>query len=108
MTRLEYTDRRLYWLLLQQARSCWALLATQFVVSSLAAPIALLLPVPLMIVVDGIAGSHSLPHWLTLILPAAVVWSATSRGSRRRAVHRHFTPRPGAAVGVECAGNLRG
>ena len=78
MTRREYTDRRLYWLLLQQARSCWPLLVAQFVVSSLAAPIALLLPVPLMIVVDSIAGSYPLPHWLTMIIPAAGEWSASA------------------------------
>ncbi len=69
-----YTDLELYRRLLRQARPYWPHLGGQFVVSLLATPIALLLPLPLAIGIDVVSGSE-LPGWLDAVLPSAVTSS---------------------------------
>ena len=65
-----YRDVVLYRRLLADARPYRWHLAGVFVVSLLAAPLALLAPVPLKIAVDSVIGSRELPGWLDAILPA--------------------------------------
>jgi ATP-binding cassette subfamily B protein len=64
-----YSDWGLYTRLLRQARPCWPHIAVLFLLSLLATPIALLLPLPLKIVVDSVFGSHPLPGFLRALLP---------------------------------------
>jgi len=64
-----YRDVVLYRRLLADARPYRRHLVGVFVVSLLAAPLALLSPVPLKIAVDSVIGSHELPGWLDAILP---------------------------------------
>jgi ATP-binding cassette subfamily B protein len=58
--------------LLRLARPYWPHLAATFLLSLLAAPIALLLAFPLKMVVDNVIGSRPLPHFLVSMLPAAM------------------------------------
>jgi ATP-binding cassette subfamily B protein len=64
-----YRDVVIYRRLLADARPYRWHLAGVFVVSLLAAPLALLAPVPLKIAVDSIIGSQPLPGWLDAVLP---------------------------------------
>ena len=66
------------WRLYQEVRPyCWHL-AALFLVGLLGAPLSLLTPVPLKIAVDSVIGTHPLPRYLDVILPAAV---KTSQGA---------------------------
>lgn len=71
----KYGDFDLYKRLLQMARPFWSSLVGLFFLSLLAAPLALLMPVPVKIVVDHVLGDQPLPGWLDTVLPSA--WSAT-------------------------------
>jgi ATP-binding cassette subfamily B protein len=62
----------------RDARPYWAHLAALLVVSLLAAPLALLIPVPLKIAVDSVLGSQPVPGALDAILPGAVTGSDTA------------------------------
>jgi ATP-binding cassette, subfamily B, bacterial len=62
----------------RDARPYWAHLAGLLVVSLLAAPLSLLIPVPLKIAVDSVLGSHPVPGALDAILPGAVTGSETA------------------------------
>jgi len=66
------STNRLYWRLWQQVRPFWLLLAALFVLGLLSAPLALLTPLPLKIVVDSVLGQHPLPKFLGAFLPDAV------------------------------------
>src|SRR5829696_8867048 len=55
-----------------QVKSYWPHLAGVFLLDLLAAPIALLLPVPLKVVVDNVLGSHALPPLLAALVPDAL------------------------------------
>ncbi len=57
--------------IIQQARSCWPQLAGIAALSLLAAPIGLLLPLPLKIVVDSIAAQRPAPAWLRALAPGS-------------------------------------
>jgi ATP-binding cassette subfamily B protein len=54
------------------ARPYWPHLAAIFLLSLIAAPIALLLAFPLKIAVDNVIGGRPLPHVLQALLPAAI------------------------------------
>ncbi len=58
--------------LLRLARPYWPHLAAIFLLSLIAAPIALLLAFPLKIAVDNVIGVRPLPHVLQALLPAAI------------------------------------
>jgi ATP-binding cassette subfamily B protein len=73
-----YRDRQLYGMLLREARPYWPHLAGIFVLSLLAAPLALLLPLPLKIAVDNVLGQHPLPPVLQALLPEGVALPRTS------------------------------
>lgn len=67
-----YTDLALFRRLISETRPYRPHIAGIFVVSMLAAPLALLTPVPLQIAVDSVIGSHPLPGFLDPVVPAAV------------------------------------
>ncbi|HYY73593.1 MAG TPA: ABC transporter transmembrane domain-containing protein, partial [Solirubrobacterales bacterium] len=56
----------------------WRHIAATFVVSLLATPLTLLTPVPLMIAVDSVIGTHPVPGVLDALLPASVTGSQTA------------------------------
>jgi ATP-binding cassette subfamily B protein len=62
----------------RDARPYWGHLAGLLAVSLLAAPLSLLIPVPLKIAVDSVLGSHPVPGTLDAILPGAVTGSDTA------------------------------
>src|SRR5882724_7840487 len=64
--------------LVGEVRPYWGLLGSSFLASMLAAPFALLLPLPLKIAVDSVVGTHPLPAFLTVILPDRFVTSSAS------------------------------
>jgi ATP-binding cassette subfamily B protein len=63
------SDLKLLRRLLQEARPFWPHLALIFLLSLLAVPIALLLPLPLKLVVDSILGQQPFPVILASLLP---------------------------------------
>lgn len=66
----QYSDSALYRRLGILARPCWPQLLGLLVLSALATPLALLLPVPLKIAVDSALGSHPLPGFLDPVVPS--------------------------------------
>jgi ATP-binding cassette subfamily B protein len=58
--------------LLRLARSYWPHLVAIFLLSLIAAPIALLLAFPLKIAVDNVIGGRPLPHVFEILTPAAI------------------------------------
>src|SRR5437867_2609595 len=64
--------------LAREVRPYWALIGSSFLASMLAAPFALLLPLPLKIAVDSVIGAHPLPGFLLHILPASFVTSSSA------------------------------
>jgi ATP-binding cassette, subfamily B, bacterial len=77
MARLKYTDLNLYARLLRQARPYWPHIAALVLLSFLSTPIALLMPLPLAIIVDSVAGSNPIPEFLADILPKISTASAS-------------------------------
>jgi ATP-binding cassette subfamily B protein len=77
-SRAGYTDVVLFKRLLTEARPYWRHIAATFVVSLLATPLTLLTPVPLMIAVDSVIGTHPVPGVLDALLPAAATSSQTA------------------------------
>src|SRR5437667_11935999 len=71
-------DTVLYRGLFQQARPYWTHIAALFLLSMLASPLALLLPLPLKIAVDSGLGSHPLPRLVRLLWPSATVVTPAS------------------------------
>src|SRR5919201_6556995 len=76
--RTAYTDVVLMRRLMREARPYWAHIGAIFTISMLAAPLALLTPVPLKIAVDSVLGSHPVPGWLDAILPSGATDSDTA------------------------------
>src|SRR2546426_1042880 len=72
MTTSPYGDFTLYRRLARHTRSSWPSIAALFVVGLLATPLALLTPLPLKIAVDNVLGSRPLPHFLDVVVPAAI------------------------------------
>src|SRR5437016_12404759 len=66
------TDLALYRRLWREARPYWPHLAGMFLLSLLATPIALLVPLPMKIIVDSVLGSHPLPRLVDVVLPLAL------------------------------------
>src|SRR6266851_3761878 len=61
--------------LAREVRPYWGSIGSSFLASMLAAPFALLLPLPLKIAVDSIIGAHPLPGFLVAVLPGRFVTS---------------------------------
>jgi ATP-binding cassette subfamily B protein len=72
-----YTDLALFTRLFEKVKPYWLHLAGIISISLLAAPLALLTPLPLKIAVDSVLGSEPLPGFLTAPLPAAATRSDT-------------------------------
>jgi ATP-binding cassette, subfamily B, bacterial len=66
------SDRTLYRRLLQEARPFWPHIGGMLLLSLLATPLALLAPMPMMIVVDSVIGSHPLPDFLAPLIPTGL------------------------------------
>lgn len=64
--------------LIRLARPYWMHLSAIFLLSLLAAPISLLLALPLKIIVDNVIGSQPLPHFLQSLLPSTAVGSPSA------------------------------
>src|SRR5262249_52543249 len=71
------TESNLYARIIHQARPCWLHLVGVFLLSMLASPISLLLPLPLKIAVDSAIANHPLPPFLVALLPGSAVSSST-------------------------------
>ncbi len=78
MTARRYGDLVVYRRLLRQARSFWPHLIGIFVLSLMAVPLALLLPLPLKLAVDSAIGSHPLPSFLRGLLPLHTAHSSAA------------------------------
>ncbi len=65
-----YSDLGILRRVLGQARPYWTNLCILLVVSLLGTPLALLVPVPMMLAVDNVIGDKNLPAVLTRLLPA--------------------------------------
>ncbi|HXI39408.1 MAG TPA: ABC transporter ATP-binding protein [Bryobacteraceae bacterium] len=70
MTPSKNRDLVLYRRLFRWARPYWPHLAALFILSLLASPLTLLVPLPLKIAVDSGLGSSPLPHLIQPLLPA--------------------------------------
>ena len=68
-------DLRLYARLVREARPWWPHMGAILLVNLLAAPIALLLPLPLKIALDTVVGSDPLPTFLDPLVPDAATRS---------------------------------
>ncbi len=75
MTPEHYSDTTVFRRILQEARPYWSHLGGIFLLGLLAAPLALLLPVPLKIAVDSVIGSDPLPGFITFFLPESIAHS---------------------------------
>src|SRR5437667_3378480 len=71
-------DLALYLRLFRWARPCWAHLVGLFLLSLLATPLALLVPLPLKIALDSGLGSRPLPHLLRPFVPPGFSLSPSS------------------------------
>lgn len=69
----------IYGQLSRLARPYWPHLAAIFLLGAIAAPIGLLLALPLKIVVDNVIGSLPLPHLVEALLPAALQASKVAK-----------------------------
>jgi ATP-binding cassette subfamily B protein len=85
MAKHVYNAWAIYLRALQQIRPHWLGLAILLALGALAAPVALLMPLPLKIVVDSVLSSHPLPQFLDPFVPswiaaspAATLWLAVS------------------------------
>ena len=67
-----HTDLALYRRLMREVRPYRLHIAAIFIISMLAAPLALLTPVPLAIAVDSVIGSRPLPGFLDGLVPAGL------------------------------------
>jgi len=70
-----YADLKLYARLVGEARPYWLHIITVFLVSLLATPIALLMPLPLKIAVDSVIGLNPMPGFVSAIVPGPAVAS---------------------------------
>lgn len=75
MPARDYSPRQILIRLLRLARPYWGLLAASLLVTLLAPPLGLLMPLPLAMVLDSVIGTSPAPAWLREILPLA--WTAT-------------------------------
>jgi ATP-binding cassette subfamily B protein len=73
----KHSGTRLYFRLLREARSYWMAIAGLLLLQIVAAPLKLLMPVPLKLVVDNVLGSRPVPGVLRTMLPSAAVATTT-------------------------------
>jgi ATP-binding cassette subfamily B protein len=71
-------DSDLYARIILQARPYWSSLVGVFLLSTLASPISLLVPLPLKIAVDSAIARHPLPPFLAVLLPGSAAPSSTA------------------------------
>jgi ATP-binding cassette subfamily B protein len=69
------SNRVLYRRLVQEARPYWCHFLGILLLSLMAAPLALLAPLPLKIAVDNVLDNHPLPRFLEAVLPAGTAQS---------------------------------
>jgi ATP-binding cassette, subfamily B, bacterial len=74
----KYSDTIVFRRILKEARPYWPHLGGVFLLGLLAAPLALLLPVPLKIAVDSVLGSEPLPDFIAAFLPESISQSEAS------------------------------
>lgn len=72
------TQSNLYTRILRQTRPYWPHLLGVLLLSVLASPLALLIPLPLKLVVDSAIGTNPLPWGLTAVLPRATEDTSTA------------------------------
>jgi ATP-binding cassette subfamily B protein len=72
-----YTARQLYRRVMLEARPYWRHIGGLFALSLVSSVLALLTPIPLMIAVDSVVGSHPLPGPLSVITPESLSDSQT-------------------------------
>jgi len=70
-----YTDIEIFQRLIMLARPLWGNLLTIFLISLLAAPLALLIPIPLKIAVDSVLSDAPLPQFIEIFLPENITGS---------------------------------
>ena len=75
MSARRYSDMSLYRRLLAQARPYWPHIAGFLLLDLLGAPLHLLMPLPIKIIVDSVIGNHPLPGFLVHTLPSSVLHS---------------------------------
>jgi len=75
MSVRHYSDLELYRRLLTQARPYWLHIAGVLLLDLLGAPLHLLIPLPIKIIVDSVIGNHPLPGFLVHTLPNRVLHS---------------------------------
>src|SRR5262249_16816887 len=64
--------------LAREVRPSWVSIGLTFLTSMLAAPFALLLPLPLKIAVDSVIGARPLPGFIEVVLPDKFVTSSSA------------------------------
>ena len=74
-TKPAYSTWAIFQRVLRQIRPHWLGLIILLALGALAAPVALLMPLPLKIVLDNVLGSHPLPSFLEPLVPS---WIAAS------------------------------
>lgn len=72
-----YSNRSIYSRLLIEAKPYWLAITGYFLLGLLEIPLALLLPLPIKIEVDSVLGSHPLPWFIALLIPAGSQGSIT-------------------------------
>src|SRR5258708_9003915 len=78
MSKMQHPDLALFRRLLQQARPYWVHVVGIFLLGLLATPLGLLTPLPLKIAIDSAIGTHPLPRFLNLVLPASATLSTSA------------------------------
>src|SRR2546422_10332088 len=86
-------DLALYLRLFRWARPYWAHLVGLFVLSLLATPLALLVPLPLKIALDSGLGSKPFPHLIRPFIPAGFRLTPSSARSEERRVGKECRSR---------------
>jgi ATP-binding cassette subfamily B protein len=78
MSALKVSDIGILKRLLRMARAFWPHVGATFAIDLLAAPVALLAPVPLMLAVDSVINGKPLPPLLQAVVPDSIEQSNTS------------------------------
>src|SRR5215471_13805745 len=73
MSGRQYNDIELYRRLLLQARPYWVYIAGLLLLDLVGAPLHLLMPLPIKLIVDSVIGNHPLPGFLVQSLPNSVL-----------------------------------
>jgi ATP-binding cassette subfamily B protein len=73
-----YPQLALYRRLLLQAKPYWLHMAATLLLNILAAPLALIMPLPMKVAVDSVLGSHPIPGFLRAVAPRSVQTSPTA------------------------------